>query len=149
MCGCLSCTPGLGAWSTTQACALTGNQPRDLYFSQLALSPLSHTSQAVVLFFFFFFNNISLCLESTRAGSRHVPWTNYCILCFLLNTFLFPQGWQLLTADSTAVQSLTECCVNIEIHEWTICQVFKIMTVDSDDDDDVFSKNVSFHNGRA
>ena len=38
-------TPLLGAWSATQACALTGNQTGDPLVCKLALYPLSHTSQ--------------------------------------------------------------------------------------------------------
>ena len=37
--------PLLGTWSTTQACALTGNRTGDPLVRRLALSPLSHTSQ--------------------------------------------------------------------------------------------------------
>ena len=40
----LTC-PLLGAWPTTQACALTGNQTGDPLICRLALNPLSHTSQ--------------------------------------------------------------------------------------------------------
>ena len=43
MCGCL--LHALGAWPTTQACALTGNQTGDPLVHTLALNPLSHTSQ--------------------------------------------------------------------------------------------------------
>ena len=45
MYGCLSHTALLGTWSTTQACALTGNQTDDPSVLYLALNPLSHTSQ--------------------------------------------------------------------------------------------------------
>ena len=44
MCGCLLQDPQLGAWPTTQACALTGNQTGDPFVCRPALSPLSHTS---------------------------------------------------------------------------------------------------------
>ena len=37
--------PPLGAWPTTQACALTGNQTSDPLIHRPALNPLSHTSQ--------------------------------------------------------------------------------------------------------
>ena len=37
--------PLLGTWSTTQACALTGNWTSDPLVCRLALNPLSHTSQ--------------------------------------------------------------------------------------------------------
>ena len=40
----LAC-PLLGAWPTTQACALIGNQTSDPLVHRLALHPLSHTSQ--------------------------------------------------------------------------------------------------------
>ena len=39
--------PLLGTWPTIQACALTGNQTRDLWVHRLALNPLSHTSQRI------------------------------------------------------------------------------------------------------
>ena len=35
--------PHLGTWSSTQACALTGNQTGDPLVCRLVLSPLSHT----------------------------------------------------------------------------------------------------------
>ena len=35
----------LGTWPTTQACALTGNQTRDLLVHRSALNPLNHTSR--------------------------------------------------------------------------------------------------------
>ena len=38
--------PPLGNWPTTQACALTGNQPSNPLGHRPVLSPLSHTSQA-------------------------------------------------------------------------------------------------------
>ena len=37
--------PLLGTWSTTQACALTGNQTGDPLLCGPALHPLSHTNQ--------------------------------------------------------------------------------------------------------
>ena len=37
--------PQPGAWPTTQACALTGNQTSNPSVSRQALNPLSHTSQ--------------------------------------------------------------------------------------------------------
>ena len=37
--------PLLGAWPTTQACALTGNETSDTLVHSLALNPLSHTGQ--------------------------------------------------------------------------------------------------------
>ena len=48
----------LGTWSTTQACALTGNQTSDPVVHRPALSPLTHTSQGSILRSFFFFFNI-------------------------------------------------------------------------------------------
>ena len=44
--GCLSHTPNLGTWPTSQAHALTGNRTDDPLVHRPALSPLSHTSQA-------------------------------------------------------------------------------------------------------
>ena len=43
--------PLLGTWSTTQACALTGNQTNDPLVHRLELNPLSHTSQSYLSFF--------------------------------------------------------------------------------------------------
>ena len=40
-----SCTPLLGIWPATQACALTGNQTSDPLVCRPVLNPLSHTSQ--------------------------------------------------------------------------------------------------------
>ena len=37
--------PLLGTWSTTQACALTGNQTGDPLGHRPTLNPLNHTSQ--------------------------------------------------------------------------------------------------------
>ena len=37
--------PLLGTWSTTQACALTGNRPHNPLVCRPALNPLVHTSQ--------------------------------------------------------------------------------------------------------
>ena len=37
--------PQLGNWPTTQAGALTGNQPGNLSVCRLVLNPLSHSSQ--------------------------------------------------------------------------------------------------------
>ena len=45
MCGCLSHTPLLGPWSTTQACALMGNPPSNPLVHRPTLNPLSYTSQ--------------------------------------------------------------------------------------------------------
>ena len=45
----------LGTWSTTQACALTGNQTSDPLVHRPALNPLTHTSQGSILRSFFFF----------------------------------------------------------------------------------------------
>ena len=45
MCGCLSRTPSLGTWPTTQACALIGNRTGNPLVHRLLLKPLSHTSQ--------------------------------------------------------------------------------------------------------
>ena len=45
ICGCLSCTPPLGIWPATQACALTGNRTSDSLVHRPELHPLSHTSQ--------------------------------------------------------------------------------------------------------
>ena len=44
--------PLLGTWSTTQACALTGNQTSDPVLCSLVLNPLSHTSQGSQCYFF-------------------------------------------------------------------------------------------------
>ena len=52
MCGCLLHTPPLGTWPATQACALTGNGPRDPLIHRPALSPLSHTSQGKHFFLY-------------------------------------------------------------------------------------------------
>ena len=41
--------PLLGAWPTTQACALTGNRTSDPLVHRQVLNPLSHTSQAANL----------------------------------------------------------------------------------------------------
>ena len=40
----LTC-PQLGTWPAAQACALTGDQTRNLLICRLVLNPLSHTSQ--------------------------------------------------------------------------------------------------------
>ena len=45
MCGCLPRGPLLGTWSTTQACALTGNRTSDSLVHWPSLNPLSHASQ--------------------------------------------------------------------------------------------------------
>ena len=45
VCGCLSHRPLPGTWPTTQTCALTGNRTGDPLICELALNPLSHTSQ--------------------------------------------------------------------------------------------------------
>ena len=42
--------PQLGTWTTTQACALTGNQTRELLVHRLEVNPLSHTSQGCSAF---------------------------------------------------------------------------------------------------
>ena len=42
--------PLLGTWPATQACALTGNQTRDVLIYRPALNPLSHTSQGSMSF---------------------------------------------------------------------------------------------------
>ena len=52
MCHCLLCTPSLGSWPATQACALTGNQTGSLLVYSLVLNPLSHTSQGYFLYIF-------------------------------------------------------------------------------------------------
>ena len=44
--------PLLGTWSTTQACALTGNQTDDPLVFRPALNPLSHSSQGLFLLLF-------------------------------------------------------------------------------------------------
>ena len=41
--------PHLGTWPATQACALTGNQTRDLSFCRPVLNPLSHTTQGSII----------------------------------------------------------------------------------------------------
>ena len=45
--------PQLGTWSTTQACALTGNQTSDLSVCGLMPNPLGHTSQAGLVLILF------------------------------------------------------------------------------------------------
>ena len=42
-----SCTPLLGTWPATQACALTGKWTCELLVCRQVLNPLSHTSQGV------------------------------------------------------------------------------------------------------
>ena len=60
MCGCLSHAPNwVGAWRTTQACALTGNWAGDPLVLKPALSPLILTSQGSI------FLNISLHTASS------------------------------------------------------------------------------------
>ena len=49
MCGCLSCSPELGTWPATQACALTGNQTGDPLVRRPTLNPLNYTSQGPFL----------------------------------------------------------------------------------------------------
>ena len=44
----------LGTQPATQACALTGNQTGDPLVQELALNPLSHTSEALRHCFFMF-----------------------------------------------------------------------------------------------
>ena len=41
----------LGTWPATQACALTGNQTSDPLVHRLALNPVSHTSQGLIIVF--------------------------------------------------------------------------------------------------
>ena len=41
--------PQLGTWLVTQACALTGSRTSNLSVCRLALNPLSHTSQGIVV----------------------------------------------------------------------------------------------------
>ena len=48
MCGCLLVSP-TGDLAAIQACALTGNGTGDSLVHRLALSPLSHTSQGIIL----------------------------------------------------------------------------------------------------
>ena len=43
--------PQLQTWPATQACAVTGNPTSDPLVLRLALSPLSHTSQGLILQF--------------------------------------------------------------------------------------------------
>ena len=50
MCGCLLCAPNWGTWPATQACALTGNQPRNPFVRRPAPNPLSHASQSIKSF---------------------------------------------------------------------------------------------------
>ena len=45
----LTC-PLLGTWPATQACALTGSRTIDPLVHRLALSPLSHSSQGIIVF---------------------------------------------------------------------------------------------------
>ena len=42
-----------GTWPATQACAPTGNRTGDPLVHRLALNPLSHTSQGMILLFLF------------------------------------------------------------------------------------------------
>ena len=59
----------LGAWPTTQACALTGKQTNNPSVLRPALSPLSHTRQ------------------SSKQFWKHLLLTYYIILTFnLINT---------------------------------------------------------------
>ena len=39
-----------GTWPATQACALTGNRSGDPLVHRSALSPVSHTSQSMIVF---------------------------------------------------------------------------------------------------
>ena len=63
--------PQLGTWSTTQACALTGNQTSDLLVHRPVLNPLSHTSWGRNLFV------KKLCIYSyvfeLQSSSRYSP----------------------------------------------------------------------------
>ena len=43
--------PQPGTWSTTQACALTGNHTSNPLVGRPALNPLSHTSQGWIIYF--------------------------------------------------------------------------------------------------
>ena len=65
--GCLSHTPLLGTWPTTQACALTGNHRGKLLVCRLVLNPLIRTSQGEIYFFKLYF----ILLSSQNAQSRH------------------------------------------------------------------------------
>ena len=44
--------PLVGTWSTTQACALTGNRTGDPLVCRQAFNPLSHTSQGKIMYEF-------------------------------------------------------------------------------------------------
>ena len=49
---CLPHAPLLGTWSTTQACALAGNQTGDPSVHRPVLNPMSHTSQGYTRIYF-------------------------------------------------------------------------------------------------
>ena len=53
-------SPLLGAWHTTQACALTRNRTGDPWVYRPALNPLSHTSQPSFLVFISFCGGVLL-----------------------------------------------------------------------------------------
>ena len=65
--------PLLGTWSTTQACALTGNRTGNNLVCRLVLNPLSHTSQGYT---FFFYSSFWFTAKLSRRY-RHFP----CISC--------------------------------------------------------------------
>ena len=58
-------TPTLGTWTTTQACALTGNWTGDLLVCTVALNPQSHTSQG---FFPNILNQTNRPLDTTQGA---------------------------------------------------------------------------------
>ena len=86
MCGCLSCAPALGAWPTTQACALTGNRTSDLLLCRPALNPLSYTSQGKNFFFTYSMSIIGLCKLSMR---QNLPKWNLFIKKLCIHSYMF------------------------------------------------------------
>ena len=69
--GCLSHTPQLGTWPTTQGCALAGNQIVNLLVPKMALNVLSHTSQGYKGLFIF------ICLISSLKQLCEVCKTHF------------------------------------------------------------------------
>ena len=68
----LAC-PQLGTWPTTQVRALTGSRIGDLLVCRLALNPLRHTSQGLILIFIYYKCYPKLTITKYEKDSKFIP----------------------------------------------------------------------------
>ena len=81
-----------GTWSTTQACALTGNRTSDPLILRLALNPLSYASQGMPsICFLFVFPMTSSPLITQSDPSKCIP--DYVTPCYSQLSMASQHAW--------------------------------------------------------